>query len=610
MVFGVGTGYIFDDGASIGPLLQLRQDPDAFWPLVFDGFSGPLGRPIALFTFALEQRFFAATPDFSQTIAIGIHSVNSVLIFAVLLLVFASYEKRERYYWAVIGAVLWACAPQKVSTVLYIVQRMTMLGTLLTLLALWAYLKGRHEDGYGKAGLFFAISLIAVLLAPFAKENGVLAVPVIASAELFLFARDRSSLYSRRLYILAATILTLGILAFFALGIYEWGHSTESYSRRNFGYWDRVLAAPTILMDYVRQFYLPDIRRMGLLHDDWPILGSGLSMLSSIIASFGLIAMIVTIALGVKHKRLSLAGFGASVFLIGHSIESSFLPLELYFEHRNYLPSFGLVLIAAELYRVIRFRFQSKFPRLLKTVSAAYLLIVFVSVGMLASWWRTSGLLMQHHFTGHPNSSRAHAEVAFAQARVGDVNAAFESLERAVHLSLEQPAARSMGVADQALLQNALVCISGGDGFVLPSPANLALEENGVRTVVFRVYSTLFKDEACVDAPWRKLSNWFLNMSLYYNENGLPWGVPTLIDLALFEQTRGNALGTFSYAAMILEQQPEQATALLLLAKASQFLGDEKTLADALSRLQDLNRKGLLDRLDQHVLADFIRPTQ
>ena len=36
-----------------------------------------------------------------------------------------------------------------------------------------------------------------------------------------------------------------------------------------------------------------------------------------------------------------MAAFAVLFFLAGHILESSIFPLELIFEHRNYLPSFG-----------------------------------------------------------------------------------------------------------------------------------------------------------------------------------------------------------------------------------------------------------------------------
>ncbi|MEO0437162.1 MAG: hypothetical protein AAF098_09665, partial [Pseudomonadota bacterium] len=574
---------------------------------VFDGSTGPLGRPVSLFTFALEQRFFSATPNFSQVISIVLHCCNSVLVYAVLVLVLRSYDNDDRLFWAVLGALLWACAPQKVSTVLYIVQRMTMLSTFFTLLALWTYLKARTTANLHKSSAYFVVCLLTLAAAPFAKENGVLAVPIIASAELYLLSDNRTGFDSARLKAIAATMLSTGVFAFLVLGVVEWNHSVDSYSQRNFDFWDRIVAIPTVLLDYVRQFFLPNTRSMGLLHDDWPILGSGLSPLAPIFAAFGLLAITITPLLALKNTRLSLAGFGCSVFLIGHSIESFFLPLELYFEHRNYLPSLGLIVVAAEVIRAIQSRIQPISTKPVYAVLVIYLLLCVSSATMLASWWRSSGLLLQHHLTGHPDSTRANTEIAFAQANSGDLDTAIRSLERAADLSIRQPAARSMGAADTVLLRNALVCMSGSDDFEMTSPEIVGPAKNAVRTVVFRVYTTLYKDKVCVDAPWRELSIWFMRLSLLFNERGVPWNVPTLVDLALFEQARGNAVGTFTYSAMILEQRPKQATALLLLARASEFLGDQETFDDAVSRLRALDREGVLDQLDRYVLAKLVK---
>ena len=43
-----------------------------------------------------------------------------------------------------------------------------------------------------------------------------------------------------------------------------------------------------------------------------------------------------------RHSQPALA-FGLAWFLLGHSLESTFIPLEIAHEHRNYLPALGLL---------------------------------------------------------------------------------------------------------------------------------------------------------------------------------------------------------------------------------------------------------------------------
>ena len=47
------------------------------------------------------------------------------------------------------------------------------------------------------------------------------------------------------------------------------------------------------------------------------------------------------------RKRYPLLVFALLFYLVAHSMESTILPLEMVFEHRNYLPSVGVCLLVA-----------------------------------------------------------------------------------------------------------------------------------------------------------------------------------------------------------------------------------------------------------------------
>src|SRR5690606_28740337 len=56
-----------------------------------------------------------------------------------------------------------------------------------------------------------------------------------------------------------------------------------------------------------------------------------------------ILALAIASALAVVVRKRAPGIFvGWFFFLAAHLVESSFLPLELYFEHRNYLPALGL----------------------------------------------------------------------------------------------------------------------------------------------------------------------------------------------------------------------------------------------------------------------------
>ena len=86
--------------------------------------------------------------------------------------------------------VLWIVHPIQVSTVLYVVQRMTLLASLFVLLGIVGYLFGRqlHTEGAKATGiLLMTVSpLVGAVLGLLSKENGVLLYAYLGVIELFL----------------------------------------------------------------------------------------------------------------------------------------------------------------------------------------------------------------------------------------------------------------------------------------------------------------------------------------------------------------------------------------------------------------------------------------
>src|SRR5450759_876568 len=100
---------------------------------------------------------------------------------------------RDRAYARLIslaGASAWLLHPLNLTGVLYIVQRMTSLAALFTLLGLIAYLHGRQQLASGKAGWGWILAGFALFtpLAIFSKENGAL-LPVFMLSLEFIFYR-------------------------------------------------------------------------------------------------------------------------------------------------------------------------------------------------------------------------------------------------------------------------------------------------------------------------------------------------------------------------------------------------------------------------------------
>lgn len=72
---------------------------------------------------------------------------------------------------------------------------------------------------------------------------------------------------------------------------------------------------------------MPDIRNLGLFHDDIPV---SLSLFDPLLEWL----LVVGLALWVRPKAAVFA-FGVLFFLAGHALESTVFLLELVYEHRN-----------------------------------------------------------------------------------------------------------------------------------------------------------------------------------------------------------------------------------------------------------------------------------
>jgi len=603
---GVGAGYLFDDVISVAPLTQLRENPEYLWSFVFNDNSGPLGRPLSVLTFAAEQIFFSATPDVSRWISISLHGCNFVLIFLLCASILRACETRSYVKWGLLVAVLWALSPQKVSSVLYIVQRMTLLSGFFVIVALLAYFCARSKRSSGGATYFWILCAFAVIAAPFAKESGVLAVPLIAALEVFLLSRlsgFRDALLLRKL---GETVLVSSGVIFSFLAVYVISNSDYFFEGRQFSAYERLISSPLVLFDYSKQFFLPSTQEMGLLHDDFQLANSAFSVRFFVFFFLVILCPLMYVWWRQRSREPSIAAFGFSVFLIGHALESFFLPLEIYFEHRNYLPSLGLALLAVPVGARALDLLGELSRWMLGFLASVYILIMGLLVFNLAAWWGSSGLLLEHHVMGHPRSARANSELALSRARFGHYDSSLKLVDKSYFLARTEAAARRMGPLDAALLKYACGCLAGKSEFEFSSEFSFRVGRDSIQTIAIRLFETFLKEKSCVNFQWDQFSDWLQAVALESYLNGDPLSASVLIDMAMFERSAGSLIKAYAYAAMVLEQSPNNGTALLMQAEMADRLGDGVSYADALARLRIQYNNGRLDGLNKKLYEKLI----
>lgn len=356
---GLTGSFLFDDRINI--LVNPAVQPDrltvetlrAAW---FGNHSGPLGRPISSVSFALNYLTGGLDPWGFKLTNLILHLLCGGVLFGALHRLLQAGQAsgqisggKERNRWlALLATAFWLLHPLHVSTVLYVVQRMAILASLFSFLGVWAYVNGRSLQLQGRTGWFWLLVAMpaCTALAALSKENGLL-TPLLCIVCEYCFLRlaahrpwDRRLL--RGLY---------GASAAIGLGFMLMHLSTISnvivggYADRPFTLSQRLLTEARVLWWYLRLLVAPDLAEMNLYHDDFPV-STGLFAPWTTAAAVGGWVIAGTSAL-MLAKRYPLATFAVLFFLAGHLLESSVVPLEMIFEHRNYLPSAGVFLLAA-----------------------------------------------------------------------------------------------------------------------------------------------------------------------------------------------------------------------------------------------------------------------
>jgi len=388
-------------------------DWDSFILFVFGNNSGMLGRPVAMLSFLIDDQYYPGSVESYRYTNLMIHCLCGVFVFLVSRkLTFIVSGKGDNFsiQVALISSLWWLLAPINVSTTLYIIQRMTQLSTLFCLIGLLVFLCGRQaiskNDLRGRIlvviGLYF-FGALAVL----SKENGAL---IFCYAWVFELAVCYSRKQKSDNFVLCALSAPL-IFAFFYV-LVKWTGLTFS-SVREFTTTERLMTESRILCDYLIKIIFPVSRGMGLIHDDIIISKGMLSPISTIVSmtfNVGLIA--ASIYYRKRHVWLFIAVLG---FFVGHSLESTVIPLELYFEHRNYMPSiFVFMGLSAISWSFIRARWFFRGVVLLMICSAT------IFCYQRASIWGNPKAQISIWAMEHPESIRA--QTMYARSLIAEKN--------------------------------------------------------------------------------------------------------------------------------------------------------------------------------------------
>ncbi len=371
-----------DDQANITENPGLRIDdltPGSLWGTFFanQGKEKTLWRPLPCLSFALNWYMGKDDPFGYHVVNLAGHVLTAwmlyLLVFQLLSILMSKSmtgagEKKNNDFGsevasvALLAAVLWAANPVQTQAVTYIVQRMAMMAALFYLLGMYAYVKARTSQTLTRRLMFAGFCFLSFLGGIGSKENAILLPASLLLVEWIFFQKGSLAFFLRPKALLTGTIVVIASLLtiYLSIGI-PFDYISDGYEARSFTLMERVLTQPRIILGYLSLIFLPLPDRLSIVHD--VILSTSLvepwTTLPAIIIIFGAITGAIFYA-----RRYPLVCFAVLFYFLNHMVESSILPLELVFEHRNYLPSAFLFLpVAAGFFMVLERLQKSKTGR-------------------------------------------------------------------------------------------------------------------------------------------------------------------------------------------------------------------------------------------------------
>ncbi len=404
----------FDDAPSLSGLANVN-DLNSAIRYVYGGVASSVGRPLANASFLLNRSDWPDNPGGFRLLGTLVHLVNAILL-ALLVRAVAglhlALDAKRATWMAVVVASAWALHPLLASTTLMPVQRMTAIAGTFSLLGLIGYVHGRGLLAAGRtthAYVWMSLSLFAgSAVGVLAKESAAL-LPLLAGVLEWTLLRHLPVSGSRRFFRVWKYLFFLapmGLLVAYVL--MTWAGHTATYQAREFSMSERLSTQLIVMWTYARQLILPDVRLLTPYFDAHPIYDySDIKVLIAATA-WAAVALFAFFMRGVTPLPLFALGW----FWSGHLLESTVLPLELYFEHRNYIPSIGLISLLAA-------------PMTVSNLAVIRRLAVFIPLILALLLWRVTSLWADHGLAAEmwkinqPQSVRATFTLASHYMKIG-----------------------------------------------------------------------------------------------------------------------------------------------------------------------------------------------
>jgi Tfp pilus assembly protein PilF len=393
--------------------------------LTTDGERKIIYRPAARLSLALNYYFGEDDVFGYHIVNLSIHFLASIFLFLLIFhtlnlpLVKAKYGPNS-YSIAILATVLWVINPMQTQAVTYIVQRMASMAGMFYVMSMYFYLKGRTSQNKLLRITHYLFCFTTAILAFASKENAAMLPISIFFFDLFLIQGLTKENIKKNSYVLLVLILIPLAFALIRMGpsVFSPEHLTASYAHRGYTLFERLLTQPRVILLYLSLLFYPMPGRLSISHDIAISYGL-LEPLTTILAILFIVLFLgVTL---VQSKRWPLPSYCILFFFLNHLIESTIFPLELVFEHRNYIPSMLLfVPVAILIVRGITF---FSYKKKMQTVFCIFIILILVGQGhstfMRNFVWKTEESLWLDAIDKSPNLPRPHHNLGRYYCEIG-----------------------------------------------------------------------------------------------------------------------------------------------------------------------------------------------
>ncbi len=391
------------------------------------------------------------------------------------------------------AALIFVSHPSQTQAVTYTVQRCTSMSAMFFLASALFYLKARmlQQRGGGRAqragdsgqwsvvrgrkivvsgqgseirsqrvfqlSAYFGLSIVCGMLAFLSKQNTASLPGVILLVEYLVIDRTWEG-WKRKIpwFCLVFTLWSLFVLyvvGFFSGGIEGRGlledvsdlmQETEYVSR-----WSYLCTQFNVLVIYIRLLFLPIGQNLDYLYRYNDTFFDGYTPLA-------LAFLIGIVVIGIWNiKKRPILALGIFWFFITLSVESSVIPIsDTLFEHRLYLPMFGLVIIVSYLV----FYFLSKRKSWAILVSVIIVLCLGTATYLRNRVWQDKITLWSDVVLKNTQNARGHYNLGNALARQGELKTAVDHYFGAIRLKPDWAEARNnlgLTLAEQGDIKSA-----------------------------------------------------------------------------------------------------------------------------------------------------------